>query len=223
MADISIWRLIKPGARGVSQAVQVTDIRAYKTSLRHKYKTIRREMAPTVKDQHDAAIRRRLQGLYQYKNAGTLLTFVSLPIEVDTKQLITEALEQGKRVAVPRCIDGTCEMEFYIIRTLEELTPRTFHVLEPDPQRCERLTDFSESLAVVPGLSFDQLGYRLGYGKGYYDRFLSRYDGPKVGVVYTTCMTQRLVHGRYDVAVDLIVTEKYLHKVGPPRYRGARR
>ena len=203
--------------------MQVTDIRAYKTSLRHKYKTIRKEMAPTVKNQHDAAIRRRLQGLYQYKTAKTLLTFVSLPIEVDTKQLILDALAQGKQVAVPRCIDGTCEMEFYVIHSLDELTPRTFHVLEPDPQRCKRLTDMNDSIAVVPGLAFDQLGYRLGYGKGYYDRFLSKYEHTKVGVVYTTCMTQRLIHGRYDVAVDLIVTEKYLHKIRPPRYRGARR
>lgn len=197
--------------------MQVTDIRAYKTSLRSKYKQLRREMPPAVKAQHDESLRRRIQSLYQYKSAKTLLTFVSTPIEVDTRALITEALAEGKRVAVPRCVDGTREMEFYFIRSLAELMPRTFGVLEPDPAGCERLTSYAGSICIVPGLAFDYSGYRLGYGKGYYDRFLSGYTETKVGIVYSSCMTPRLQHGRYDVPVDLLVTEKYLRRVRPPR------
>jgi len=203
--------------------MQITDIRIYKTTLRNKYKKMRRDMPPSVKVQHDDSIRRRVQSLYQYKNAKTLLTFVSTDIEVDTRTLIADALKNGKRVAVPRCIDGTREMEFYLIKSLDDLAPRTFGVLEPDPERSELLTDFADSICIVPGLAFDFAGYRLGYGKGYYDRFLSRYPQTKVGIVYSSCMTQRLQHGRYDVAVDLLVTERYLRKVNSPSRFSQRR
>lgn len=195
----------------------VTDIRVYKTNLRNKYKQLRRDMPPTVKTRHDESIRHRLQGLYQYKNAKTLLTFVSTPIEVDTREIIADALEDGKRVAVPRCVDGTREMEFYLIRSLADLAPRTFGVLEPVPEQCELLRDFSGSISIVPGLAFDLCGYRLGYGKGYYDRFLSGYPHPKIGIVYSCCMAHHLIHGRFDVAVDLLVTEKYLRRASTSR------
>ncbi|WP_312645194.1 5-formyltetrahydrofolate cyclo-ligase [Hydrogenoanaerobacterium sp.] len=201
----------------------MTDIRIYKTNLRNKYKQLRRDMPPNVKLQHDESIRRRVQSLYQYKNAKTLLTFVSTEIEVDTRTLIADALRQGKQVAVPRCIDGTREMEFYLIDSLDDLAPRTFGVLEPDPGKCVLLTDFTDSVCIVPGLAFDFAGYRLGYGKGYYDRFLSGYTPTKIGIVYSSCMTQRLQHGRYDVAVNLLVTEKYLRKVNVPNRFSSRR
>lgn len=201
--------------------MQITDIRVYKTNLRNKYKQLRREMLPAVKMRHDDSIRRRLQGLYQYKNAKILLTFVSTAIEVDTRTLITEALTEGKQVAVPRCVDGAREMEFYLIRSLDDLEPRTFGVLEPVPERCEMLRGFAGSICIVPGLAFDHAGYRLGYGKGYYDRFLSAYPKAKIGIVYSCCMTHRLIHGKFDVPVDLLVTEKYLRR--PTQYRGGER
>lgn len=196
--------------------MSMTDIRAYKTNLRSRYKQLRRDMPLELKARLDESIRRRVESLYQYKNAKTLITFVSTAIEVDTRTLINDAFLHGKNVAVPRCVDGTREMEFYLIRSFDDLAPRTFGVLEPDPEHCVRLTDFSGSVCIVPGLAFDFLGYRLGYGKGYYDRFLSGYRHTKIGVVYASCATPRLMHGRYDVPVNLLVTEKYLRKIPAP-------
>lgn len=201
----------------------INDIRVYKTNLRNKYKNLRREMPPDVKAEHDESIRRRLQSLHQYKSAKTLLTFVSTAIEVDTREIITQALEQGKRVAVPRCVDGTREMEFYLITSFDDLEPRTFGVLEPSPEKCALLTNYNSSVCIVPGLAFDYAGYRLGYGKGYYDRFLSGYSQLKIGVVYASCMTRSLLHGRYDVAVELLVTEKSTRRVHSAQYAKGRR
>ncbi|MEG1761838.1 MAG: 5-formyltetrahydrofolate cyclo-ligase [Hydrogenoanaerobacterium sp.] len=191
----------------------VNDIRVYKTGLRNKYKSLRRQMPAEVKAQHDESIRRRLQNLYQYKTAKVLLTFVSTDIEVDTRNIIKDALFNGKQVAVPRCVDGTHEMDFYLITSFDDLEPRTFGVLEPNADKCKKLTSFEGSVCIVPGLAFDLAGYRLGYGKGYYDRFLSAYAMPKIGVVYTSCVTHSLLHGRYDVPVELIITEKYIRKI----------
>ena len=128
--------------------------------------------------------------------------------------LIQEALRQGKRVVVPYCIPGTRQMEFYYIRSMEEdLEPGAFGVWEPKTSQCEKLTDDKNSICIVPGLSFDYDGFRLGYGKGYYDRFLCKYLGVTVGICYTSCIKQQLPHGYYDVPVKLLITEKYLRRI----------
>lgn len=150
------------------------DIRVQKNELRDKMKRFRREMPPLVKQKKDMAIRRGVQSLKQYQACQTLLTFVSTDIEVDTRGLIGQALRDGKRVAVPYCVDGTRQMDFYYIQSMKDLAPRTFGVLEPLVERCQKWSDDQNSICLVPGLAFDRHGFRLGYGKGYYDRFFIR-------------------------------------------------
>lgn len=196
---------------------QPFDIRAYKRGLREQYKTIRRQMEPEAKRIGDARIRGRILHMPEYRACTTLLCFVSIPGEVDTHKLIRRAIADGKIVAVPYCIDGTRKMNFYRIRSLEELTPRTFGVLEPDPEIAERVTDFSHSLCILPGLAFDNTGYRLGYGGGYYDRFLSKIyrgsGGVTAGICYGSCIAKRLPRGRFDMPCDILVTEKYARRL----------
>ena len=86
-----------------------------------------------------------------------------------------------------------------------------FHA-EPDPEKQPVLREFSDSVCVLPGLGFDLEGYRLGYGKGYYDRFLSKYPGTNLGVCYNVCLKPLLPHGRYDRMVDVLVTEKFVKR-----------
>lgn len=164
-------------------------------------------MTQQQKSEDDAAILARLCDTWQVKKAELVLTYVSTPIEVDTRILIERLLSEGRRVAVPYCIENTRSMNFYVIRSFDDLQKRTFGVLEPVPMQCKKVVDFSGSVCIVPGLAFDRQGYRLGYGKGYYDRFLSRYSGAMIGVCYRSCMTRRLHRGRFDVACDMIVTE----------------
>ncbi len=187
--------------------MQRFDIRLYKKNLRDKYKAIRLAMTAEQKAQSGAEILARLQRLWQVKNASLVLTYVSTDIEVDTLALIEQLLAQGKQVAVPYCVANTRDMCFYRIRSFDDLERRTFGVMEPVPERCERVTDFLGSVCIVPGLTFDRQGFRLGYGKGYYDRFLSSYRGVMVGICYASCITRRLHRGRYDVACDILVTE----------------
>ena len=96
------------------------DIRAYKNSLRDKAKAMRRGMDPEEKAQMDRQITDRICSLYQYREAQTLLCYVSKPIEVDTIPLIQRALADGKQVACPRCVEGTRQMEFYRIHSLDD-------------------------------------------------------------------------------------------------------
>ena len=195
----------------------VGDIRPLKNELREQSKAFRREMSPELKRHHDEAIRARVTGLWQYRSCKTLLTYVSTAIEVDTRRIIERALADGKQVAVPRCVPGTRDMEFYLIRGLDELEPGTFGVLEPRPDPARLVKDFSSGLCLIPALCYDWHGYRLGYGKGYYDRFLANFGGHMVGICYSECVRRKLPHGRFDRPAELLVTERYLRRTGDRR------
>lgn len=194
------------------------DIREQKNNLRQKYKQIRKEMPEDMKKMRDEKILHKLTSLPVYKSSETVLTYVSTLIEVDTRNLISKALAEGKKVAVPMCIKGTRDMEFYMITSFDDLEEGSFSVLEPVPERCELLRNFRRAICIVPALAYDRYGYRLGYGKGYYDRFLSSHrDVFKIGLGYCCCTETKLNHGRYDIPVDFLITEKYVKNVGERR------
>ncbi|MBZ4669765.1 MAG: 5-formyltetrahydrofolate cyclo-ligase [Oscillospiraceae bacterium] len=187
------------------------DIREYKNSLRKKYKELRLNMPYDEKEKRDSQIFNKVISLKVFKEAPIVLTYVSTEIEVDTKRLINYCFENAKPVAVPRCVPGTSEMFFYKISSMDDLEKGTFSVLEPKPDRCEKISDARGAICIVPGLAFDSEGYRLGYGKGYYDRYLSRQnDLKKIGICYCSCTVNNLARGRFDVPVDILVTEKYI-------------
>ena len=190
----------------------VMDIRPIKTELRQKYRSLRQSMPQEIKEQKDAAIATQVRRLWQYQRNNILLIYVSTSIEVDTFRIIRQALEDGKRVAVPRCVPDTRNMEFYYIDSTDELAPGMFGVLEPvaNPDRLYKECD--GGLCIVPAFSYDWRGFRLGYGKGYYDRFLSKFEGNIVGICYSECVQRSLPHGRFDRPVELLVTESYLRR-----------
>lgn len=189
------------------------DIREYKSQLRSKFKKFRTDMSAEEKSLLDSRITARFLGTKLYKECTVLLTYVSTQIEVDTINIIQTALKDGKTVAVPRCVEGTRDMVFYIIGSLDDLETGAFSVLEPVPRKCAELTEFGGAVCIVPALAYDMEGYRLGYGKGYYDRFLSAHPGMcNVGIEYCGCTVQKLYRGKFDVAADYLVTEKYFKK-----------
>lgn len=190
------------------------NIREVKKNLRAQYKQYRERMNPTKKAQHDAAILSRFLSLREYENMRTVFTYVSKPIEVDTTALIRSVLSSGRKVAVPLCLPETCGMRFYEIHSLEELVNGAYGVLEPEPAESMPAAEVPEnSVCIVPGFSFDSQGYRLGYGKGYYDRFLSEFKGLTVGLCYAGCVKLDLPHGYYDRPVDILITEKYIRRI----------
>lgn len=187
--------------------MQPLDIRKYKQSIRKACKTRRAEMPKDLKDGLDAAIAENVKRLNEYKPAKTLLVYVSTPIEVDTKKIIENAWADGKMVAVPRCIPETRDMEFHYITDFNQLSPGSFSVLEPS-ENAEIVTDFTDCLMIVPGMQFDMNGYRLGYGKGYYDRYMVRFTGKAAGICYSNELKPYMHHGKFDRRVDMIVTDK---------------
>lgn len=188
------------------------DIRELKQGLRRRSRAFREGLPSERKAQLDAAILTRFISLREFVRADVIYTYVSKPIEVDTLGLIGAALKAGKRVAAPRCVPGTRQMVFFEIGSESDLEEGSFGVREPAPAHCRRAEADNRSLCVVPGFSFDSHGFRLGYGKGYYDRFLANFPGATVGLCYAGCVRWNLPHGRFDRSVNILVTERYIRR-----------
>ena len=182
---------------------------ASKTSIRSLYLTTRSAIPALRKDAADAAIRQRLEGLPLWKDATLLLSFVSYRDEIDTHTIISDALAQGKKVAVPLCDSASRSMTFRYIESLDELEPGIHGIPEPLPTApIVKLSEMLGSICLVPGLVFDGAGYRIGYGGGFYDRFLAFYPGDKIGLAYTMHLSDNtLPVGAADVAADMSVRD----------------
>ncbi|MBP3335037.1 MAG: 5-formyltetrahydrofolate cyclo-ligase [Ruminiclostridium sp.] len=168
----------------------------------------RKELSDSETAVKNSAITEKLLSLEKVQSAELILSFVSARGEVGTREFISKCLEAGKTVAVPRCIDGS-NMEFCVIHTFDDLEKGMYGIDEPK-QHCEiiKAENAQNSVLIVPALCFNSDGYRLGYGKGYYDRFISRYKGYTVGVCYSEFMTDDIPVDEYDRCVDIVITEK---------------
>lgn len=186
------------------------DIRAEKNELRAKYKAIKENLSPEDKRKRDEYIFNKLTKCTHYQNAKTVLCFVSTDKEIDTHRVILHSLKQGKKVAVPKCTDRFGNMKFYLISSFADLEKGAYGILEPNIKKCTIFTDQIDSICIIPGFAFDAKGYRVGFGKGFYDRFLKEYSGIKLGICYNQCIVNKIPNGRYDIASDYIVTEKYI-------------
>ena len=189
----------------------VTDVKALKAELRAKHRKIRESCPADVKSSLDQRLAQRLFDLDEYRQCEKLFAFVSSQIEVDTSEIIKRALSEGKQVAVPRCTDKKGRMEFYFIKSQNQLEKGAFGIMEPRTDICEQVADLSGGLCIVPGICFDMFGYRVGFGKGYYDRFLERFGGITAGLCYSKCTEHELPRGTHDKPVDILITEKYVN------------
>lgn len=144
----------------------------------------------------------------EYKSCKTLLCYIAFNGEVDTSFIISRALSDGKTVGVPVCLDKNGKMEFYKIDSFDDLHNGTFGISEPDVAEEKRIVDFEDCIIVVPALCFDEFGNRLGYGRGYYDRYLQNHSLISFGLCYNMLIIDYVVNDAYDKRVDFVVSEK---------------
>ncbi|MGN0459088.1 MAG: 5-formyltetrahydrofolate cyclo-ligase [Eubacterium sp.] len=183
-----------------------------KGELRQKCLSLRKELKN--KTELDEKIISNLLNSDLYKNAQTVLSYASLKNEIDTDCLISTALKDGKRVCVPLCESKEGIMSFYYINSLDELSVGMFGIREPNAQKCVRAEKFENALIVLPGLAFDLNGNRLGYGKGYYDRFLQIHPLNSVGLCYNSLIVDYIPTDEYDQRVSNIITDSRIIACG---------
>ena len=190
-----------------AQGSESLRIRNEKNALRQKYKSLRTDISTDAKLALDQTICHTTVSLASFRYADTVLMYAPTGTEIDIFPIATFALQCGKKVAFPRCLTESHSMDFKYVTSLDELTKGEYSILEP-PANAISVTDFSHSICIVPGLVFDNSGYRVGYGKGYYDRFLSTYRETKLGLVYSDFIIDQVPRGMFDRRVDIIVSEK---------------
>jgi len=180
-----------------------------KAELRKEILCIRSQLSPEERRQKSAAIGARLFGLNEFQAAGKVLFFVNFGSEVETLPMIEEALLQGKLVVAPKVKSRQGEME---LRRLDDpqtqLQPGIMGIPEPD-ETCPPVALEEIHLIIVPAVAWDEKGYRVGYGGGFYDRLLARAQGiPKAGIAFECQVIAEVPHTGHDLSVDLLITEK---------------
>ena len=178
-----------------------------KAALRRELLARRKGLAR--RQEKDEKLRKTLWNWPFYETAEKLFLFLSAGSEPDTWTIFARALEQQKEVYLPRCLDGEGRMAFFQVTCREQLEPGRFGIFEPDPQRCSRAQGTEGALCLVPGIAFDREGYRLGYGKGYYDRLLPRIPAAyKAGICFPFQIVEEVPAEPFDIRMDEIITQQ---------------
>lgn len=146
-------------------------------------------------------IKDKIMNLDIYKNSNCIALYHSMKSEVDTKELIKESLELGKKVVLPRIINKN-KMIFIIVNSDTNYEKNSYGVLEPIGEE-ERDID----LIICPGVAFDKDNNRLGYGRGYYDKYLKDKDIYKIGICYKEQVVDKIDIDDFDIKMDMIVTD----------------
>lgn len=191
-----------------------------KRELRAHFKRLRRELGEDGRAAADAGIEANLLALPEFVEAEVLLAYLDFGPEVRTRGIIQAAWDAGKVVALPWCVPGTHEMRWYRVTSFDALVRSRLGVEEPVPDDANEqpLGTGERMIALVPGLTFDVAGYRLGYGGGFYDTFLATFDGVSVGLCREATWSQDLqdegIIDAHDLPVQIVVSEWRTERVG---------
>ncbi len=193
----------------------MNSIKREKDELRETYLAHRAQMDEEVKKHRDESICKYAAGLVSFKYAEFVLLYAETANEIEVTPLANLAWENGKKVAFPRCDKTTHTMKYHIVSSLEELTVDSYGIREPSPDApvYDPTEEKGSAVCFVPGLLYDKQGFRLGYGKGFYDRYLSDFSGSKIGVIYSDYIVPTVPRGRYDVSCDILLTENGVKSV----------
>ncbi|MDN7012798.1 5-formyltetrahydrofolate cyclo-ligase [Methanoculleus sp. FWC-SCC3] len=192
-----LYGLIEPNSHAMSQT---------KAALRLRAKEARALLSPEEIAAYSAGIEQRLLDLLD--GFETVMVYVSKPLEAETKGLIATLNRRGVRVVVPIIERETCSLRLSYLPDPSVLIPSTFSVPEPIGHELPAQPEDVEAV-VIPMLAFDAEGNRLGYGAGYYDRFLCQYPHPKkIGIAFSCQQADCIPADENDVKMDYIVTEK---------------
>ncbi|MBN2322693.1 MAG: 5-formyltetrahydrofolate cyclo-ligase [Spirochaetes bacterium] len=169
---------------------------------------IRGAIDPEKKASLDRIISNNLFGWDPFSKSTALLCYIPYKSEIDTRLILTRALETGKRIGVPRIDPARSSMRFFLLSDLDRSLHRgAYGILEPN-NNCSEIRYDEVDLIIAPGLAFTARGDRLGYGGGYYDRFLAAHsDIPCCALIYDRLILDSLPVKETDIRVDYLITE----------------
>ena len=173
-----------------------------KKQLRSMIREKKRAMTPEQIEKASARLGQRFAQTQEYKNAKTIYGYLPYNQEVRTVPMLEQALRDGKRVAVPKVYGD--DMKFIYMTDLSLVEKSDFGI--PEPIADEPVADDPTALVLMPGLAFDREGHRIGYGGGFYDRFLAAEPNhPTVALCYEFQMLPELETEEFDIPVDRVL------------------
>ncbi|MDD2914150.1 MAG: 5-formyltetrahydrofolate cyclo-ligase [Gallionella sp.] len=183
-----------------------------KQTIRRDILALRERLEPDTRAAYSAAISRRLSGMPEYRQAGTVLGYMNFGAEFASELWAAQALADGKHLLLPRVNHRTNRLDLYRVDDLEnQLAAGLWGIREPVAERCERLERLDEvEFVLLPGVAFARDGARLGYGKGFYDKLLAQMaHGPAlVAAAFAMQIVEQIPQEATDVKVTWIVTEQ---------------
>lgn len=176
-----------------------------KRALRAHFLALRAAIPASQRLEWDAALCRAVAETEEFARATLLLCYAHVNSEPDLTPLYELAVKRGKRIAFPRC-EGTA-LYFHVVSSPDALTPGRFSIPEP-PKSAPLAECDADTLCILPALSAAPDGTRLGYGGGFYDRFLPTFKGSRVLPIYDSQLSTALPREDTDFPVSLIITQK---------------
>ena len=181
-----------------------------KEDIRHKILQLRKSLSQREAIAKSLKVQEHLFKLPEFVNAKTILFYVSTKNEVMTETMIKQALKNNKRIVVPISNVKEKTLTFSELKYFDkELEPGCFNILEPKKECIRKISPEEVDLIIVPGVAFDEEGDRIGYGMGFYDRFLRELKRkiPTIGLAYEFQIVDDIPVCDKDVTVDKIITE----------------
>jgi len=180
-----------------------------KRQLRMTFNAIRSKLDEGIRRLASESICQNISAWDIFQRSDVILTYMPMRAEVDLRPLLADF--PGKRWVLPRILPGEKGQMVFHTYDPNNLIIHPWGMAEPAPH-LPQVSPEGVQLALAPGLAFDRSGWRLGYGGGYYDRFLAHFKGVSVGVVFQALLINNLPHAHYDLPVDWLVTEEGLQK-----------
>lgn len=174
--------------------------------MRAYYRKARASLLSEAREKLDLNICANLSKLPIIKSADTVLVFYPVKNEPDIRPFIKNLYEMGKQVAFP-VSNSDYTLTFKYVESLDDMVNGAYNIPEPSAD-AKIAEDLSNCVCIVPALVFDRYGYRIGYGKGYYDRFLKNFKGRSIGIAYDNFVVDALPYEPTDMTVDMIITER---------------
>lgn len=178
-----------------------------KADARKHFGALRSSIDEGLRKEKSIEICKRISSLTEFAECDTLLLYAPIKSEADATYLFDMVRERKIQIAFPISNVSTLELDFRFVESLDELRLGAYSIREPKSD-AEVATLTNKSICIVPALAFDKNGNRLGYGKGFYDRFLNSFTGISVGITYHELLCSALPTDKNDIPVDIIITDK---------------
>lgn len=184
-----------------------------KEQIRKQMIQNRNQMTSQEVTQKSSLIAQKVLKTPEYEEADNILLYADYRHEVMTREIFDDAVLRKKKVFFPKSREDRT-MEFYQVVSVKQLESGYKGIKEPvvDEQYLYRFQRKEDTLMIVPGVAFDMKGYRVGYGKGFYDRFLrDKRQITAMGLGFSNQIVEEIPHNQYDIRMDKIVTEEIIY------------